>query len=141
MIDISLKLSILFSDQIQKLISLKSENPLLKVLISVTGPPERFSEIGSSADMRAFADACAKIVRNQGVDGIDVLWEYPSRTEKSEFSYLLQVRESLFNFLVYKSYDPISKTLKKSTTPLFSSARRSFYITDRSVVCVVVGVG
>lgn len=66
---------------ISKLVSLKKENPELKVLISLGGWAgcETCSDIFSSEKNRtAFAKSVDKILMIYGADGIDLDWEYPA---------------------------------------------------------------
>lgn len=67
-------------DRLNNIIDLKSEAPSLKVLVSVGGwGSGRFSEMAAYDSFRkSFAEDCARVVREFGLDGIDIDWEYPT---------------------------------------------------------------
>jgi chitinase len=62
------------------LTALRQDNPDLKVLASVGGwGGDHFSEAALSAQSRArFAGSAVRLVREHGLDGIDIDWEYPT---------------------------------------------------------------
>lgn len=67
---------------IEKLLSLKSKNPDLKVLVSVGGWSWSggFSDAALTHESRLkFARSCAKFVNDYNLDGIDLDWEYPNQ--------------------------------------------------------------
>lgn len=92
---------------LQKLLALKTENPKLKVDVSVGGwTTGGFSEAASTAEGRQlFADTAAQMLSSQHADGLDVDWEYPGHSEsgiksspddKANFTLLLKaIRASL----------------------------------------------
>ncbi len=92
---------------LQTLLALKSENPKLKVTVSVGGwSVGGFSEAASSeAGRQQFADTAAQMLSAQHADGLDVDWEYPGHHEsgirsspddKANFTLLLKaIRASL----------------------------------------------
>ena len=92
---------------LQTLLALKSENPRLKVAVSVGGwSAGGFSEAASTAAGRQlFADSAAQMLSAQHADGLDVDWEYPGHHEsgihsspedKTNFTLLLKaIRTSL----------------------------------------------
>lgn len=67
-------------DRLADLVSLKKDNPELNVMLSVGGwGSGRFSEMASDSLRRmAFAKDCMRAVREFGLDGIDIDWEYPT---------------------------------------------------------------
>ena len=85
----------------------KTWNPQLKILLSVGGwGAGGFSEAAMTQAGRAlFAKSAADIVRELGLDGIDIDWEYPchgeagigcDKADKQHFTLLLQaLREAL----------------------------------------------
>jgi chitinase len=84
-----------------RLRDLKTLYPRLKVLISLggwgwDGP---FSVVAADPARRAvFAASCAAWVKEQGMDGIDIDWEFPVPSEKADFTALLQaVRQALLD--------------------------------------------
>jgi chitinase len=68
---------------LRKVVALKKINPKLKVQLSVGGwTSGNFSEMAADARCRkSFANDCARIVREYGLDGIDIDWEYPTSNE------------------------------------------------------------
>ena len=66
----------------RQIVSLKMQNPQLKVLLSVGGwGSGRFSEMAASEQYRqAFAKDCRRVVDEYGLDGIDIDWEYPTQS-------------------------------------------------------------
>lgn len=69
-------------DRLRMIVGLKSKNPSLKVMLSIGGwGSGRFCEMASSAENReAFAKDCRNVVRDFGLDGIDIDWEYPTQS-------------------------------------------------------------
>ena len=63
----------------RSIIDLKKQNPDLKILLSVGGNcASGFSEMAADSLKRlAFADDCARVIREYGIDGIDFDWEFP----------------------------------------------------------------
>ncbi|MCC6724965.1 MAG: glycoside hydrolase family 18 protein [Saprospiraceae bacterium] len=80
-----------------------------KVFISIGGwtLSEHFSPIAAHPEKRRrFAESCAEMVRNYGVDGIDIDWEYPgyraqggSLNDRHYFPLLIQEIRDTFNEL------------------------------------------
>ena len=67
---------------IEKLLSLKSKNLNLKVLVSIGGWSwsKGFSDAALTKESRLkFAKSCAKFVKDYNLDGIDLDWEYPNQ--------------------------------------------------------------
>lgn len=66
-------------DRLSAIVSLKSQNPSLKVMLSIGGwGSGRFSEMASDENLRAsFCNDCLAVVDRFGLDGIDIDWEYP----------------------------------------------------------------
>ena len=64
---------------LQKIPSLRQQNPSLKVLLSVGGWGARgFSGAAATKDTRAvFIQSALAIIEKYGLDGIDLDWEYP----------------------------------------------------------------
>ncbi|SEF81070.1 chitinase [Xylanibacter ruminicola] len=69
-------------NRLKQIVALKKQNPKLKVVLSVGGwRSGRFSEMASSSVTRKrFADSCCQIVKELGLDGIDIDWEYPTQS-------------------------------------------------------------
>lgn len=68
--------------RLKAMVALKKQNPKLKVLLSVGGwGAGRFSEIAACDKNRmAFAADCKRVVKEMGLDGIDIDWEYPTQS-------------------------------------------------------------
>jgi chitinase len=95
-------------EDIRSLLKLKTINPNLKVLVSVGGWTwsGNFSDAALSEGSRTvFAESAAEFVKRNGLDGIDLDWEYPNQVgagnmhrpeDKGNFTLLLgAVREHL----------------------------------------------
>ena len=66
-----------------RVVGLKRQKPSLKIQLSVGGwTSGNFSEMAADAKCRmAFARDCGRIVKEYGLDGIDIDWEYPTSSE------------------------------------------------------------
>ena len=80
----------------RRVVGLKTTDPQLKVLLAIGGysaGTADFEAISSSADKRRlFAENAVFFLRNRGFDGLDVDWEFPSRSYGASLTLLLQVR-------------------------------------------------
>jgi chitinase len=101
----------LTSYDIEKLNSLKTKNPELKVLVSVGGWSwsKGFSDAALTEQSRlSFAKSCVNFVNEYNLDGIDLDWEYPNQIgagnihrpeDVQNFTLMLKaVREQLDEF-------------------------------------------
>lgn len=96
---------------LQKLVSLKSRNPQLKVIISLGGwgGCATCSDVFSSKKNRkAFARSVKRVNQYFGADGIDLDWEYPAISGFPSHKYQPQDKEN-FTKLVTQ----LRKTLGK----------------------------
>ena len=68
-------------ERLRMITGLKKQNPALKVMLSVGGwGSGRFSEMAATKENRqAFARDCQRVVKEFGLDGIDIDWEYPTQ--------------------------------------------------------------
>lgn len=66
--------------RLQEIVRLKSQNPDLKVMLSIGGwGSGRFSEMAATDSTRlSFAADCQRVVEKFQLDGIDIDWEYPT---------------------------------------------------------------
>ena len=93
--------------RLRQIVGLKSQNPDLKVMLSVGGwGAGNFSEMAASETHRKnFCQNCLKMVQDFNLDGIDLDWEYPtsssagissSSADTRNFTLLLKdLREAL----------------------------------------------
>ncbi|WP_282073627.1 glycoside hydrolase family 18 protein [Polaribacter atrinae] len=94
--------------KIATLISLKKQNPTLKVLYSVGGWvwSDQFSTMAAFDNSRIkFAESCVNLLIEHGFDGVDLDWEYPGQrgednpfrpSDKDNFTLLLaEIRKAL----------------------------------------------
>lgn len=67
-------------ERLKQIAGLKAQNPDLKIQLSIGGwGSGRFSEMAADPKLRkSFAKDCARIVKEYGIDGIDIDWEYPT---------------------------------------------------------------
>ncbi|XP_013400006.1 chitinase-3-like protein 1 [Lingula anatina] len=77
-----------------RVIQLKTQNPSLRVMLSVGGYShghEIFANASKTESTRAaFIDNVIIFLREHKLDGLDVDWEYPDGSTKSQFSALLR---------------------------------------------------
>lgn len=98
------------NDDLYKLVSFKSNNSNLKVILSVGGwGADGFSDAAySNVSRNVFANSCLNIINTYNLDGIDLDWEYPVSgacdlikcrpQDKYNFTLLLQeVRNQIGN--------------------------------------------
>jgi chitinase len=96
------------ASKIATLISLKKQNPDLKVLYSVGGWvwSDQFSTMAAfESSRKKFAESCVELLKKHGFDGVDLDWEYPGQraednifrpSDKDNFTLLLKdIREVL----------------------------------------------
>lgn len=67
-------------ERLKQIMTLKGQRPDLKILVSIGGwGSGRFSEMAADEQNRlSFAQDCQRIVKEFGLDGIDIDWEYPT---------------------------------------------------------------
>ena len=67
-------------ERLKQIMTLKTQRPDLKILVSIGGwGSGRFSEMAADVQNRlSFAQDCQRIVKEFGLDGIDIDWEYPT---------------------------------------------------------------
>lgn len=72
--------SIANENRLREIVALKAQKPELKVMLSIGGwGSGRFSEMAADEGLRmAFAKDCQRVVKEFGLDGIDIDWEYPT---------------------------------------------------------------
>ena len=76
-------------ERLKEIVKLKEQNPALKVVLSVGGwGSGNFSEMAADEGFRkSFCADCAKAVKELGLDGIDIDWEYPGEGEGAGISW------------------------------------------------------
>lgn len=67
-------------EKLRKVVALKEQNKDLKIMLSIGGwTSGNFSEMAADQQTReSFAADCQRIVKEFGLDGIDIDWEYPT---------------------------------------------------------------
>lgn len=67
-------------ERLQQIVALKKDHSSLKILLSIGGwGSGRFSEMAADPTLRKkFAGDCLRVVKEFGLDGIDIDWEYPT---------------------------------------------------------------
>lgn len=68
--------------RLRAIVGLKKINPRLKVVLSVGGwGAGNFSEMAANPELRKrFAKDCKRVMKEYGIDGIDIDWEYPTQS-------------------------------------------------------------
>ena len=77
------------------MLHLKKIRPDIKVLAAMGGATDKttFNEIVKTQEaIDKFAAATFEYVKDNGLDGIDVDWEFPSAEEKVQYIQLLKVK-------------------------------------------------
>ncbi|OQV12860.1 Acidic mammalian chitinase [Hypsibius exemplaris] len=90
----------LFADNFKELIALRRQHPDFKVILSVGGwtLSSQFPPMASSAESRrAFVASCVTNLRQWGLDGLDLDWEYPTAAEKTNFAALITELRAAFD--------------------------------------------
>ena len=66
--------------RLRRIVELKKQKPELKVMLSIGGwGSGSFSEMAADENYRkSFAKDCQRVVKEYGLDGIDIDWEYPT---------------------------------------------------------------
>lgn len=67
-------------DRLRNIVALKEHHPHLQVMLSIGGwGSGRFSEMAADETARKlFALDCQRVIKEFGLDGVDIDWEYPS---------------------------------------------------------------
>ena len=118
------------SATLEKMVSLKKDNPKLKVVISIGGwgGCATCSDVFSSKKNRkAFAKSVKKITKSFGSDGIDLDWEYPAIEGFPSHRYQPEDKEN-FTMLV----NQLRKKLGKKHEISFASGGFTQYV-DESI--------
>ena len=86
--------SVTVMDSARELTFLKRKNPNIKLLLSIGGwgTASKFTSIASSADLRGvFIASLIQTIRGLGYDGLDVSWEWPTKTDAPYFTSFFTV--------------------------------------------------
>jgi len=79
--------------QFPALLELKEKYPHLKTMLSVggEGTAQAFSAAtASEAQLDHFVSACVQLMKNNGFDGLDIDWEYPTAEQMTTYTSLLE---------------------------------------------------
>lgn len=86
---------------LQKVKNLKGQNPDIKVLLSIGGwnaGNAILNGVAASTKLRAnLISSSLSYFKNYGFDGLDIDWEYPADSDKSNFVKLLQEMRAAFD--------------------------------------------
>lgn len=76
-------------ERLKAIVALKQQNPQLKVVLSIGGwESGNFSEMASlKSNRNAFCADCARKVKELGLDGIDIDWEFPGEGRDARISW------------------------------------------------------
>ena len=116
-------------DRLRSIVALKSQKPSLKVLLSIGGwGSGRFSEMAADPNNRlAFAADCQRVVREFGLDGIDLDWEYPT----SSAARISSSPEDTGNFTLL--LHDIRQAIGNDKLLTFASAANAKYVDFKAV--------
>ncbi|QJC52690.1 carbohydrate-binding protein [Paenibacillus albicereus] len=88
------------ASKLAQLTTLRSKNPNLKVLVSVGGwdRSQGFASAASTdANRTAFANSALSYIRANKLDGIDIDWEYPTASDKQNYTLFIQKLRSVLD--------------------------------------------
>jgi len=116
-------------DRLRSIVALKKQKPSLKVLLSIGGwGSGRFSEMAASeANRLSFAADCQRVVKEFGLDGIDMDWEYPT----SAAAGISASPEDMDNFTLLMR--DIRQAIGKDKLLTFASAANARYVDFKAV--------
>lgn len=116
-------------DRLKDMVALKKVNPQLNVMLSIGGwGSGRFSEMAADDALRkSFVEDCLRVVKEYGLDGIDIDWEYPTSSDADISSSPDDTR----NFT--KLMQDLRSVLGKSWLLTFASAASAEYVDFKSV--------
>ena len=93
-----------------RVINLKNKNPSLKVLLAIGGwsfGTAKFKEVAKSRFSRqVFVFSAVQFLREHNFDGLDMDWEYPKSSDKSNFASLLTELSEAFTYEAEESGEP-----------------------------------
>lgn len=117
--------------RLKDIVALKKKNPDLKVVLSIGGwGSGNFSEMVSDKGLRrSFARDCARKVKEIGLDGIDIDWEYPGNGAGAGISWSLRDKAN-YNLLM----KDLRKALGKDKLLTLASCCDPKYIDFREVM-------
>ncbi|MCB0670272.1 MAG: glycoside hydrolase family 18 protein [Saprospiraceae bacterium] len=107
----------------RKLNALKNENPELKILISIGGWSwsENFSDaVLTSSSRKKFANTSVQIVKEYGLDGVDIDWEYPG----------LRGEDNVFRDVDKQNFTLMFKEIRSALDDLSKETGRSYQLTS-----------
>lgn len=71
---------------------MKQQRPAIKTLISIGGASNssNFPKAAEAQARQSFAQSCISFMKSAGFDGIDIDWEFPTSTDKPNYTALLK---------------------------------------------------
>jgi chitinase len=112
---------------LKRLVTLKTTNPHLKIIISVGGwEADGFSDAALTETSRAvFADSAVDLVREYSLDGIDIDWEYPGQGVAG-IKYRAEDQHN-FTLLLKALRERLNKSREKNLLLTIASADREYF--------------
>lgn len=117
---------------LQKIRELKMVNPNLKVLVSVGGWSwsDKFSDVALTDESRTtFANSCIGFMREYGLDGVDIDWEFPVSGGLSDNIYRQEDKENFTLLLkeLRETFDTQGQIDNKSYILTFAGGASSMF--------------
>jgi len=116
-------------DRLRSIVELKKQKPSLKIMLSIGGwGSGRFSEMAADEKNRlAFAADCRRVVKEFGLDGIDMDWEYPT----SSMARISSSPEDTDNFTLLMR--DIRNAIGKNKLLTFASSANAKYVDFKAI--------
>jgi chitinase len=103
--------SVSVMDSAKEMKFLKRKNPDIKLILSIGGwgSASTMTSIASSSDLRKmFISSLIRTIRGLGYDGLDVSWEFPTRTDAPYFTNFFTVPKNRRTVFIHEKTESLS---------------------------------